>query len=116
MQKIQKNKREIRHRRVRAKIFGAANRPRLSVYRSNKHLFLQLIDDMNGITLLSASDKDLKSKNKSKSEAAFEAGKFLAKKALGAGIKNAVFDRGGYQYHGRVQKAADGAREGGLKF
>ena len=86
------------------------------MYRSNKHLFLQLINDKKGQTLASASDKDLKAKKKSKSNMALEAGKLLAKKAMEAGIKSAVFDRGGYQYHGRVQKAAEGAREGGLKF
>lgn len=101
---------------MRAKIIGTANRPRLSVYRSNKHLFLQLIDDTKGVTLLSASDKNLKTKNRSKSDAALEAGKLLGKKATDAGIKSVVFDRGGYQYHGRVQKVADGARESGLKF
>lgn len=116
MTKIKKNKRETRHRRVRAKIVGTSSRPRLSVYRSNKHLFLQLINDKKGQTLASASDKDLKAKKKSKSNMALEAGKLLAKKAMEAGIKSAVFDRGGYQYHGRVQKAAEGAREGGLKF
>ena len=105
-----------RHKRVRAKIIGTASRPRLSVYRSNKHLFLQLIDDKNKRTLVSASDKGLKIKTKNKSVMAHETGKLLAKRAQDAGIKSAVFDRGGYQYHGRVQKVAEGAREGGLSF
>ena len=116
MTKIQKRKREVRHKRIRAKVIGTATRPRLSVYRSNKHLFLQLINDKNGVTLIGASDKDLKSKKGNKTDRAYETGKFLAKKALEAGIESVVFDRGGYQYHGRVQKAADGARESGLKF
>lgn len=110
-------KRQIRHRRVRAKIFGTTARPRLSVYRSNKHLFLQLIDDDQGKTLVSVSDRHLKSKKKlTKSDLAYEAGKALAKKAAEAGIKKAIFDRGGYKYHGRVEKIANGAREGGLVF
>ena len=112
------NKREIRHKRVRAKIIGTSSRPRLSVYRSNKHLFLQLIDDKKNKTILGISDKklNLKKKNVKKTNVAHEAGKLLAKMALELGIKNAVFDRGGYRYHGRVQKVAEGAREGGLKF
>lgn len=88
------------------------------MYRSNKHLFLQLINDKKGETLVSVSDRELKVGKKAlkKSDLAHETGKLLAKKAQDAGIKNAVFDRGGYQYHGRVQKAAEGSREGGLKF
>lgn len=118
MTKVQQNKREIRHRRVRAKIFGTASRPRLSIYRSNKHLFLQLIDDESGKTLFGVSDKALKFKGKSvkKSDVAYSAGKSLARKALEFGIKKAVFDRGGYKYHGRVARAADGVREEGLQF
>ncbi len=96
---------------------GTSSRPRLSVYRSLKHVFLQLIDDEKGKTLLSVSDKSLKSKKKmTKSESANEAGKVLAKKAIDSGIKKIVFDRGGYIYKGRVQKIAEGAREGGLNF
>ncbi len=110
-------KRKIRHKRVRAKISGTLQKPRLSVYRSNKHLFLQLIDDEKNKTLLSVSDREFKSKKKTKkSDSAYEAGKLLAKKAKEKNIKKAVFDRGGYQYHGRVRRVAEGAREGGLEF
>lgn len=106
-----------RHRRIRAKIVGTKDRPRLSVYRSNKHLFLQLIDDDKRKTLISVSDRHLQSKKKNtKSDLAYEAGKVLAKKAAEAGITKIVFDRGGYQYHGRVEKIAKGARDGGLIF
>jgi len=115
--KIKISKRILRHKRVRAKVFGAALRPRLSVYRSNKHLFLQLIDDEKGKTVLSISDRELKGKKKiTKSEKAHELGSLLAKHALDKGIERAVFDRGGYKYHGRVSKVAEGAREGGLKI
>lgn len=110
-------KRIQRHRRVRAKIFGTVDRPRLSVYRSNKHLFLQLIDDEKRKTILGVSDKHIKiKKGQKKSDLAYETGKLLAKKAVGKHIKKAVFDRGGYNYHGRVRQVAEGAREGGLKF
>lgn len=112
-----KNKRKLRHKRARAKIFGTAHRPRLSVSRSNKHIFLQLIDDENGKTILGISDKTIKFKKKmSKADKSFEAGKLLAEQALGKKIKSAVFDRGGFRYHGRVRRVAEGAREGGLKF
>lgn len=112
------NKRTRRHKRVRAKIFGTKERPRLSVYRSNKHIFLQLIDDENGKTILSASDHEVKLNKKGikKTDKAHEAGRRVAEKAQAKNIKTAVFDRGGYKYHGRVKKAAEGAREGGLKL
>ena len=106
----------MRHRRVRAMIKGTAKRPRLSVYRSSKHIFLQLIDDERGKTLLGVSDRGAKETKTTKSERAFKAGKLLAQKAITTGIESVIFDRGGYRYHGRVAKAADGAREGGLKF
>ncbi|MBI2021060.1 50S ribosomal protein L18 [Candidatus Giovannonibacteria bacterium] len=110
-------KRQVRHKRIRAKIKGTKEIPRLSVYRSRKHLFLQLIDDKKNETLVGLSDKVLKIKKKTtKSELAHEAGKLLAKTALEMGIKKAVFDRGGYLYKGRIVKAAEGARAGGLKF
>ena len=111
-------KRQIRHKRVRAKIFGTRQKPRLSVYRSNKHLFLQLIDDESGKTILSVSDRELKSKKKDvkKSDRAYEAGKLLADRAKAKKIEKAVFDRGGYKYHGRVRRVAEGARESGLNF
>ena len=112
------NKRIIRHKRVRAKIFGSAERPRISLYRSNKHLFVQLIDDEKNGTLFGLRDDGLvrDKKNLKKIDKAFEAGKAFAKLALEKGIKEAVFDRGGYRYQGRVRKLAEGVREGGLKF
>ncbi|NOY35557.1 MAG: 50S ribosomal protein L18 [bacterium] len=110
-----REKREVRHRRVRAKISGTAERPRFSVFRSNKRIFLQLIDDSKGATLVSASDLKLKKKMK-KTEVAKEVGKELAELAAKKKIAKAVFDRGGYSFHGRVKAAAEGAREGGLKF
>lgn len=88
-------------------------RPRLSVFKSNKHLYVQLIDDNSQSTLSSASDKDVK---ESKNSKAYELGKYIAKKAIGLGIKKIVFDRGGYKFHGSIKNAALGAREGGLKF
>lgn len=111
-------RRKIRHKRVRAKISGTFQKPRLSVYRSNKHLFLQLIDDEKNKTLLSVSDRELKlkKKNTGKTDLAYKTGKLLAQKAKEKSIKKAVFDRGGYQYHGRVRRVAEGAREGGLEF
>lgn len=111
--KTKKLKREIRHRRVRVKIFGTTERPRLSVFKSNKHLYIQLIDDNLGNTLSSASDKDIK---ESKNGKAYELGKYIAKKAVGLGIKKVVFDRGGYKFHGSISSVAHGAREGGLNF
>lgn len=115
MKKIVKNQRQIRHKRVRAKVSGTAERPRLSVFRSNKHIFLQLIDDTKGKTLVSMSDYKIKKKIR-KSEAAKEAGMELAKLAKAKKIDKAVFDRGGYKYQGRIKAAADAAREGGLNF
>lgn len=113
--KQKKAKRQIRHARVRSRVTGSAERPRLSVFRANQHIYGQLIDDAAGKTIISASSLELKAKAK-KSEAATEVGKLVAKKALEKGIKAVVFDRGGYAYHGRVKALADGAREGGLAF
>ena len=106
-----------RHRRVRGKISGTAERPRLCVYRSNKNIYAQIIDDVKGVTLVSAStlDPDFEGATGNK-EAAKQVGKKVAEKALAAGIETVVFDRGGYIYHGRVSELADGAREAGLKF
>ena len=106
-----------RHIRVRTKISGTAERPRLCVYRSNKNLFVQVIDDVNGVTLAQAStlDKEVKTKHANK-EAAKEVGTMIAKKAIEKNIKTVVFDRGGYIYHGVVKELAEAAREGGLKF
>ena len=110
-------KRLLRHKRVRAKISGTAERPRLCVYRSNDNIYAQIIDDEQGVTLVSAStmDKDFNG-NGGNVEAAAEIGKKVAAKALEKGITEVVFDRGGYVYHGRVKALADGAREGGLKL
>lgn len=107
----------IRHRRVRGKISGTAARPRLSVFRSAKHIYAQIIDDVNGVTLVAAStmDKDFEGLGSNK-EAAKKVGEAVAKKALEKGVEEVVFDRSGYIYHGRIQALADGAREGGLKF
>jgi large subunit ribosomal protein L18 len=109
--------RRRRHRRVRGKVTGTAVRPRLTVFRSNKGISAQLVDDVNGRTLVGASWVGLpKSFSGNKSEQAAEVGKHLAAAAKSAGIEAVVFDRGGYLYHGRVKALADGAREGGLKF
>jgi len=119
MKKIEiKAKRRIqRKRRVRAKIFGNAARPRLSVFRSNTHIYAQLIDDENGKTLISSSDVKLKKEDKKKKvQVAEEVGEELAKKALAKKIKKVVFDKNGFMYHGRVKALAEGARKGGLLF
>lgn len=113
--KIKQQQRARRQRRVRVKVKGTAQRPRLSVFRSLNHLYVQLIDDEVGQTLVSAKDTEIKSKGK-KSELAWAVGKLLAKKASEKKIAKVVFDRGRYQYHGRVKAVADGARAGGLKF
>ena len=108
--------RERRHRRVRGKLFGSAERPRLVVFRSNRGIEAQLVDDLEGKTLAAASWLQLKSFKGSKTEQAAEVGKLLAQNAKQAGVETVVFDRGGYLYHGRVKALADAAREGGLKF
>lgn len=104
--------------RVRKKIAGTAQRPRLSVFRSNTDIYVQLIDDDNAKTLASASsrDKDIAAQKTSKSEKSKLVGGAIARKAAELGLKDVVFDRGGYLYHGRVKAVADGAREGGLNF
>ncbi|MBA3346946.1 MAG: 50S ribosomal protein L18 [Actinobacteria bacterium] len=109
--------RERRHRRIRGKVSGTAERPRLAVFRSNKGIFAQLIDDANGRTIAGASWLGLaKSFKGNKIEQAAEVGKAVAAAAKKAGVETVVFDRGGYLYHGRVKALADGAREGGLEF
>jgi large subunit ribosomal protein L18 len=108
--------RHRRHRRVRGKVFGSAERPRLVVFRSNRGIEAQLIDDLEGKTLAAASWLNLKSFKGSKTEQAAEVGKLLALNAKKANVETVVFDRGGYLYHGRVKALADAAREGGLKF
>jgi large subunit ribosomal protein L18 len=135
-QKIKQEKKNRRHQRVRAKIKGTTEKPRLSVFRSNKQIYTQLIDDVNGNTLIAANtweiiknqklqkeDKiqDKKKKNikdglGGKITKAYEVGKLIAQKTLKKKIEQVVFDRGGYKYHGRVKAVADGARDGGLKF
>lgn len=119
--KIDKNKeRQRRHLRVRKKVKGTAEAPRLCVYRSLNHIYVQIIDDTKGVTLCSAStmDKEVKAEiaEMTKTEAAKVVGKKAAERALEKGVKNVVFDRGGYLYTGRVQAVADGAREAGLNF
>lgn len=118
VKKIDSNKARLkRHRRVRAKISGTPERPRLSVYRSTKHIYAQLIDDVAGVTLASASSMDKGFEgNGGNKEGARMVGAAIAKKAADKGITTVVFDRGGYLYHGRVQELADGARENGLQF
>ena len=108
--------RERRHRRVRGRIFGTAERPRLVVFRSNRGIEAQLVDDLEGKTLAAAGWLQLKTFKGSKTEQAAAVGKLLAENAKKAGVGTAVFDRGGYLYHGRVKALADAAREGGLKF
>ena len=100
--------------RIRGKISGTAERPRMSVFRSNKQIYVQLVDDMTGTTLAAASSKGIE--EGTKSEIAAKVGKAIAEKALAAGVAQVVFDRNGYLFHGRVKSLADAAREGGLKF
>lgn len=108
---------KIRYR-IRKKISGTAQKPRLSVFRSNKDIYVQLIDDANGTTIASASsrEKDIAAQKGTKVEASKRVGEAIAKKSQDLGIKNVVFDRSGYLYHGRIKAVADGAREGGLEF
>ena len=105
-----------RRRRVRAKVHGTAERPRISVFRSNRGIFAQLVDDDAGRTLASVSWTEADLRSLKPMEQSKRAGELLAERAKGAGIERAVFDRGGYRYHGRVKALADGAREGGLTF
>jgi large subunit ribosomal protein L18 len=121
IKKVSKNKnRQARQSRVRKKISGTPERPRLSVFRSSKNIYAQIIDDINGQTLVSAStlDEAIKSEISTggNKDAAKAVGTAVAKKAIEKGIENVVFDRNGYLYHGRVQELANGAREAGLKF
>ena len=110
--------RKKRHGRVRNNLSGTEQRPRLNVYRSNQNIYAQLIDDMNGTTLTSAStvDKDLKLEAAGNIEAAKQVGELIAKRAIDKGYKSVVFDRGGYLFHGRVKALAEAAREAGLEF
>ena len=102
--------------RIRKKISGTADRPRLSVFRSTKHIYAQLIDDLNGHTLAAASSLEDSGLKGTAIEKSAEVGKKLAERAKSAGVETAVFDRNGFRYHGRVKALADGAREGGMKF
>jgi large subunit ribosomal protein L18 len=104
-----------RHRRVRVRMSGTAERPRLAVYRSLNHVYAQLIDDAGGRTLAAASTVELKAKGNGMADAA-QVGKAIAQKAKAAGVSSVVFDRGGFLYHGRIKALADAAREAGLKF
>jgi len=110
--------RKKRHARVRAKLSGTSTRPRLNVYRSNKNIYAQLIDDLSGVTLASAStlEKELSLESTSNVEAAQKVGELIAKRAVEKGYTSVVFDRGGYLYHGRIKALADAARENGLEF
>lgn len=114
--KTKRQARIKRHRRVRKHVEGTAERPRLAVFRSNKHMYAQLIDDVEGRTLVAAStvDKELDLERPSTVEAAAEVGRVLGERAKQAGIQHVVFDRGGFRYHGRVAAVADAAREAGL--
>jgi large subunit ribosomal protein L18 len=109
-------KRLKRRRRVRAKVHGTAERPRISVFRSNRGIFAQLVDDEAGRTLAAVNWTEDELRSLGRMEQATRAGTLLAERARAAGVETAVFDRGGYQYHGRVKALAEGAREGGLKF
>ncbi len=121
MGRISRNEaRKRRHLRVRKKVFGTPERPRLNVFRSLNHIYAQIIDDVHGVTLVSAStiDKALREKCQglSKTEQAKLVGRLVAERALAKGIKKVVFDRGGYKYHGRVKALAEASREAGLEF
>jgi large subunit ribosomal protein L18 len=108
--------RQRRHKRVRNKVNGTPECPRLNVFRSSSHIYAQVIDDTNGVTLVSASSIDMKLENGGNVEAAKKVGAEIGKRAIEKKIENVVFDRGGYIYHGRVKALADAAREAGLKF
>lgn len=115
-EKIRKKRKERRTKRVRSKILAKSKMPRLTVFRSNQYIYAQLIDDLKGKTFVSASEKELSDLKMNKVQKATEVGKILAHKALKKKIKNVVFDKGAYKYHGRVKALAEGARGGGLQF
>lgn len=116
--RTRESRRARRHLRVRRKVAGSAERPRLVVFRSSKHIYGQIVDDIRGVTLVGAADtsEGLEAEGKGKTARSFGLGKLLAAKAKQKGITKVVFDRGGYQYHGRVKAVADGARKGGLEL
>lgn len=111
-----RNKREVRHKRIRSRISGTSIRPRLFVFKSNQHIYAALIDDIKNKTIIASSDAILKDKKINKTDAAKLVGEELGKKAKSAGVTRVVFDRGGYKYHGRVRALAEGARNSGLTF
>jgi len=114
---VKTTKRIRRHTKIRKSINGTKDRPRLCVFRSNQHIYAQLVNDETGKVLMSVSDKDIKAtKGEKKSDMAKEVGKLIAKKAIESKVEAVVFDRGGFIFHGRIKALADGAREGGLKF
>ena len=119
--RVRKTRRQVRHKRVRSKVFGNLERPRMAVFRSLNHIYVQVIDDTRGHTLVAASslDPDVISQvngGRPKSEVAALVGSLIAERAVGKGIKSVVFDRGGFKYHGRAKALADAARKGGLIF
>ena len=116
MQRTKNASRKRIHMRVRKKVNGTTERPRLNIFRSNKAIYCQIIDDLKGHTLVAASSLENQDLTGTKTEIAKEIGKIIAEKAQAVGIESVVFDRGGYLYHGRVKALAEGAREGGLKF
>jgi large subunit ribosomal protein L18 len=115
MKMNKKDQRKLRHNRIRSKISGTKLRPRMNVFRSLSHIYVQLIDDVDGKTLIAASSKEVKGKG-AKAKIAAEVGKLAATKAKELGISKVTFDRGGYQYHGRVKELAEAARASGLEF
>jgi large subunit ribosomal protein L18 len=117
MSKSREAQRRVRHRRVRKRISGTPSRPRLAVFRSNRYIYAQVIDDVGGSTLATASslEKDLRGERLNAATAT-EVGKLIAERARGAGVGRVVFDRGGYSFHGRIKALADAAREAGLEF
>jgi large subunit ribosomal protein L18 len=116
--RTQAHRRYRRHLRVRRKVAGSPERPRLVVFRSSKHMYAQVVDDVRGVTLVGAGDtsEGLQVDGKGKTARSFALGRLIAAKAKAKGIAKVVFDRGGYQYHGRVKAVADGARKGGLEL
>jgi large subunit ribosomal protein L18 len=116
--RTQADRRRRRHLRVRKKVVGTPERPRLVVFRSSKHIYAQVVDDTRGVTLVGGSDRSdgVQPEGKGKTAKSFALGRHIAEQAKAKGINSVVFDRGGYRYHGRVKAVADGARKGGLEF
>jgi large subunit ribosomal protein L18 len=116
MKGTRRHARDRRHRRVRKRVRGTASRPRLAVYRSNKYIYAQVIDDIAGVTVAQASSREKAASGSLSVDTASRVGELLAARAKDAGVESVVFDRGGYHFHGRVKALADAAREAGLKF